>query len=214
MPFMDGYEATKQIKSNSKKSIQNVIVVAMTANALEGDRESCIEVGMDDYISKPISTEKIFHIIKKYGTQLLNKKAPKQHKVTSRDNYVGDTNLNNKTVKPKKLISYSKLVDLYSNVSIINTAINFYLEEYATTLRTLNVNLKTNDFVGLREELHSLKNSIIFFHIKDNTPKFISNMEVDCDNKDKKNLIAKYPRLKFRMRRIYNELVGIINREN
>lgn len=56
MPVMDGYEATKEIrkKENNEK---HITLVAMTANAMEGDKEKCIAVGMDDYISKPIKPE-------------------------------------------------------------------------------------------------------------------------------------------------------------
>lgn len=51
MPEMDGLEATRQIR---KRDLRQPFIVAMTANAMEGDRERCLEVGMDFYISKPI----------------------------------------------------------------------------------------------------------------------------------------------------------------
>jgi CheY-like chemotaxis protein len=53
MPVMDGLEATRRIRSDIPAQHQPQIV-AMTANAMEADREACIEAGMDDYLSKPI----------------------------------------------------------------------------------------------------------------------------------------------------------------
>ncbi len=54
MPEMDGFEATTRIRSSSAPGIRNISIIALTANALVGDRERCIIAGMDDYIAKPI----------------------------------------------------------------------------------------------------------------------------------------------------------------
>lgn len=60
MPEMDGYEATRQIRrGNAGKQNQTVPIIAMTANAMVGDREKCIESGMNDYVTKPINVEQI-----------------------------------------------------------------------------------------------------------------------------------------------------------
>jgi CheY-like chemotaxis protein len=58
MPEMDGYEATKKIRELAKRN-GRVRIVAMTANAMQGDRERCLEAGMDDYISKPVAIEQL-----------------------------------------------------------------------------------------------------------------------------------------------------------
>jgi CheY-like chemotaxis protein len=58
MPEVDGYEATRRIRSRSD-SIKSVPIIAMTASALPGDREKCLEAGMNDYITKPINVPEL-----------------------------------------------------------------------------------------------------------------------------------------------------------
>jgi CheY-like chemotaxis protein len=60
MPVMDGLEATIQIRNpNSKVLNHDVTIIALTANALDADREKCSEVGMNDFLSKPIDMKKL-----------------------------------------------------------------------------------------------------------------------------------------------------------
>lgn len=63
MPEMDGFETTSIIRQ--KWTDKKPIIVAMTANAMEGDREKCLQAGMDDYISKPISIEVLLEILQR-----------------------------------------------------------------------------------------------------------------------------------------------------
>ena len=80
MPEMDGLEATKRIRRLESESPnteasddlkQNFIrkripIIAMTAHAMQGDRENCMAAGMDDYLSKPIKREKVFEVLNKW----------------------------------------------------------------------------------------------------------------------------------------------------
>jgi two-component system sensor histidine kinase/response regulator len=66
MPEMDGFEATKALRN---KGYSRIPIVAMTAHALKGDREKCIEAGMDDYITKPISREKVLRVLERWILQ-------------------------------------------------------------------------------------------------------------------------------------------------
>lgn len=68
MPSMDGYEATKQIRKN-EGSDRHTPIIAVTANALSGDKEKCLEAGMDDYISKPIKSEQLEAMLTKYANK-------------------------------------------------------------------------------------------------------------------------------------------------
>jgi two-component system sensor histidine kinase/response regulator len=67
MPVMDGYTATREIRAGKAgNACKDVAIVAMTANALAGDRDKCLEAGMSDYISKPISFEALEEAVGKY----------------------------------------------------------------------------------------------------------------------------------------------------
>jgi two-component system sensor histidine kinase/response regulator len=67
MPVMGGFEATRAIREREQITGQHIPIVAMTAHAMKGDRERCIEVGMDDYISKPIDSAKLLALVDRVG---------------------------------------------------------------------------------------------------------------------------------------------------
>jgi CheY-like chemotaxis protein len=66
MPEMDGFEATAAIRRKQSRTGTYTPIIAMTAHAMEGDRERCIDAGMDDYISKPIRGEVLADVLKTY----------------------------------------------------------------------------------------------------------------------------------------------------
>jgi CheY-like chemotaxis protein len=65
MPEMDGFEATKRIRQLGG-NVAKVPIIAMTAYAMAGDREKCLQAGMDDYIPKPLNVDETLSLIKKY----------------------------------------------------------------------------------------------------------------------------------------------------
>ncbi len=72
MPGMDGYEATRVIRTRehgpdqSSKSNSRVHIIAITANAMQGDREKCLAAGMDDYITKPIRVQELQAVLERW----------------------------------------------------------------------------------------------------------------------------------------------------
>jgi len=68
MPIMDGYEATQEIR---KRGI-TILIIALTANAMSGDRKKCIDAGMNDYIFKPFKLAELLSLLDKWVSQ--NKK--------------------------------------------------------------------------------------------------------------------------------------------
>jgi CheY-like chemotaxis protein len=66
MPEMDGFEATRKIRALEKeRSARTTTIIAMTANAMRGDRESCLQAGMDDYLAKPVDMTLLQAVLEK-----------------------------------------------------------------------------------------------------------------------------------------------------
>ena len=65
MPFMDGYEAVGRIREAEQEG-EHIPVIAMTAHAMSGDRQQCLDAGMDDYVAKPIDGKTVLALLRQY----------------------------------------------------------------------------------------------------------------------------------------------------
>jgi CheY-like chemotaxis protein len=62
MPEMDGYQTMREIRSNPK--LRNLPMLALTAKAMKGDREKCLDAGASDYIAKPVNTDQLLSLMR------------------------------------------------------------------------------------------------------------------------------------------------------
>lgn len=72
MPVMDGYEATRNIREGFNPPKKQIPIIALTANAIKGDNEKCLEVGMNDYLYKPFQPEDLLKLLSKYAPGKVN----------------------------------------------------------------------------------------------------------------------------------------------
>lgn len=64
LPDMDGLEVTRRLKANEE--VQHIPVIALTANAMHGDRERCLDAGCDGYLPKPIARQELYNVLRQY----------------------------------------------------------------------------------------------------------------------------------------------------
>jgi signal transduction histidine kinase/DNA-binding response OmpR family regulator len=148
MPEMDGYETTMMIR-NSKAGESNakVPIIAMTANAMDGDREKCIAFGMDDYISKPINPLNLKRIMKKW---ILG-------------NETTDIEEENSVVKNKgqeNLVLWNKKIALKrfgGSYEMLQKIVSVFFDDIRAQHDGLKVAIDNNDFEAIKQYTHTIK---------------------------------------------------------
>ena len=65
----DGYDATREIRNHADTAIRNVLIIAMTASAIQGDREKCLAAGMNNYLAKPVRVQTLKTLLETYLSQ-------------------------------------------------------------------------------------------------------------------------------------------------
>ncbi len=157
MPGMDGYEATYKIRKIEERSnvdpiIQNnpdeiktkpLPIIAMTANAMQGDREKCIEAGMDDYISKPVKPGQLINIIEKW-TAVIDGTEPD----FPDDNRLQDENIFDRTGLLERSMGNSELAQ---------ELIDLFFDHIPSKIADLQTALKHEDVHSIKDIAHNLK---------------------------------------------------------
>jgi two-component system sensor histidine kinase/response regulator len=76
MPEMDGFETTAAIRAQERDTGRHLPIIAMTAHAMQGDRERCLAAGMDNYISKPIKARELIELLEKFSDAAQKEASP------------------------------------------------------------------------------------------------------------------------------------------
>jgi len=150
MPSMDGYEAARKIRAWESERPQHVPIIAMTAHAMKGDKEKCLEAGMDDYLSKPIEVSALTEMLEKW---LLVSKI-KQKKFHETVHQIKETTINDLLIDTERLHSIFE-----GDTESINELIRIYIELSTTILQEIQMAIDEKNIALLKDLFHRLKGS-------------------------------------------------------
>jgi CheY-like chemotaxis protein len=144
MPEMDGLEATAQLRRKERDGGGHVPIIAMTAYAMQGDRERCLEVGMDGYVSKPIRAAELYRVIE----GLEQARSPE----------------GTAPAPSSAAVDWAAALDYFGgDRKLLRDLIRIFLEEYPRWLTELRQAIDAGSVAEVRRLAHSLKGSLAHF---------------------------------------------------
>jgi polar amino acid transport system substrate-binding protein len=155
MPVMDGFKSTMAIRiAEAQSSRARMPIIAMTANAMQGDRERCIEAGMDDYVSKPIAPAELAKALERWaGSPVL--RTPEATAVQV-DSFAPATEL------AAKVIDFDRLEEMFGDdPALIQTLFDMYVSSTTTLLKKLEGAIAACDGAAVIALSHETKGSSI-----------------------------------------------------
>ena len=146
MPEMDGYEATRRIRGQEAGTRNpNIPIIAITADAMTGDREKCLQAGMDDYLAKPVDPRQLADILQKWLNRPANSgqvKPPVDEIPTGREVTFNEADL---------------LARLMEDKGLAGKVVSSFLSDAPRQLRALKKMADAGDADGARLQAHTLK---------------------------------------------------------
>lgn len=150
MPEMDGLEASQKICQEWETNIRPHII-AMTANAMRGDREVCLAAGMDDYISKPVQIEELAQALSKFSPKISDQLTNIEQQTREKQNFTINV------IDSKILQSLRDMVK--GDETAFGELLKCYLVEAPKLIQDINTALKNQDAQTLWQAAHKLKSS-------------------------------------------------------
>jgi CheY-like chemotaxis protein/HPt (histidine-containing phosphotransfer) domain-containing protein len=193
MPDMDGLDATRAIRHREEMSGSHVPIVAMTAHAMKGDRERCLEAGMDDYLMKPIRADQLFQAIERYATgaapSLQPEQAAESAESTSGDHV--DWTIARRAVNDDE--------------ELLNQVALAFLEECPQLIHTMQASMPAQEWRDFQRAAHTLKSGLRMFGAQ-TLANDVERLELSAKSEDRLPEPAMVERVTRRCRELMEEM--------
>lgn len=163
MPELDGLDATREIRQQEAGTDRHTPIIAMTAHALQGDRERCLSVGMDDYLTKPIRFEQLFERLERIGqtaptTSVMEVAAPVVPPPVPAPAAV--------VVNEAGLVNWKRaLAAAAGDRALLNDVSRAFLEESPALMQRALTEFHDRDWKSLQRTMHTLKNAFATYGV-------------------------------------------------
>ena len=176
MPEMDGFEATELIRSREKDG-EHTTIIAMTANALSGDREKCLAAGMDDYISKPVTERQLAATLARW-----------EPVVARGERREADSTMSESKILDLDVIESLRELKSGPDDPIMEELVDLYFADAPLQLEAIRDALAASDAPALARAAHALKSSSGNLGAQE-LHKLLGDLEVSARNNDLSNTV-------------------------
>jgi CheY-like chemotaxis protein len=154
MPEMDGLEATEVIRDRERGTGTHVPIVAMTARALKGDREKCLAVGMDGYVSKPVRKQELYDAIHEFFAG------------PNREAGDGTTGVDPGSGAVETTVNWDAALDtVEGDRKLLRSIVEVVLQECPSLLEDLDNAIRTGHAEGVKRAAHTIRGSVRLFDV-------------------------------------------------
>ncbi len=152
MPVMDGLEATRRIRAGEQG--RRIPIIAMTANAMESDRDECLAAGMDDYVSKPIKSEELQRKLMQLA--IASEQSPPSERLPLMPSLLGEVDVS---------FNYSAAL-AGADEEMVDIVADAFLAQWPKDMERLRNALAAGDFASVLHVSHALKGTLAIFGAK------------------------------------------------
>ncbi|MCK4663458.1 MAG: response regulator [Bacteroidales bacterium] len=195
MPVMDGYDTTVFIRKQFSQPKSNTPIIAMTAHAMQHEKEKCIKIGMNDYISKPFIPEDLYNKIKMYTCYKVVELIQKNKSFNINNIFCTATEfIESKITKNKpaiisneinfKHIDLSKLLKIYNyNNQKVQKIIQMYVDSVPSEMKELRNAFELKNWQVLRAKAHTLKPKMGYIGLNKSFDE-LKTIEINSENQN------------------------------